>query len=143
MVIENMVKDDVHGVWEIENACFSQPWSEQAFYDELINPYGITLVAKCDGVVAGFLNVRDVCGEIYINNIAVSENFRGRGLGQALLLELEKREFVFITLEVRESNLPAISLYEKMGYEKIGLRKNFYEKPVENAILMTKFKLKD
>lgn len=143
MIIENMQKCDVLGVWKIENACFSQPWSEQAFYDELDNPYGVTLVAKREGEVAGFLNVRDVCGEIYINNIAVCEKFRGQGIAKALLSELEKREFEFITLEVRESNFSAISLYEKMGYEKIGLRKNFYEKPTENAILMTKFKLKD
>lgn len=143
MVIRNMTKNDVRGVWEIEKECFSLPWSEQAFYDELSNPYGVTLVAECDGKIAGFLNVRDVCGEIYINNIAVGGDFRRKGIGRGLLSELEKREFDFITLEVRESNFPAIALYEDMGYEKIGLRKNFYEKPTENAILMTKFRLKE
>lgn len=143
MIIRNMTESDVSAVAEIEKACFSLPWSEQAFYDELKNPYGVTFVADEDGEVAGFLNVRDVCGEIFINNVAVKENFRRKGIGEALLCELEKREFVFITLEVRESNLSAISLYEKCGYEKIGFRKNFYEKPTENAVLMTKFKLKE
>lgn len=140
MIIKNMEKSDVPFVAEIEKECFSMPWSEQAFYDELENPYGVTLVAVVEGTVAGFLNVRDVLGEIYINNIAVKRNYRRRGIAQKLLLELEKRAYDFITLEVRESNESAIKLYEKMDYKRVGVRRNFYEKPTENAILMTKTK---
>lgn len=140
VLIRNMTKADVPKVAIIEKENFSQPWSEKAFYDELENPFSVTLVADVNGEIAGFLNVRDVCGEIYINNIAVSENFRRQGLAKALLCKLEKRNFLFITLEVRKSNFGAIRLYEKLGYKKVGQRKDFYEKPVEDAILMTKTK---
>lgn len=142
MIVRNMTADDVAEVAKIERACFSQPWSERAFFEELDNPYGVTLVADIDGKIGGFLNVRDVMGEIFINNIAVSEEFRRQGAGRELLCQLEKRKFDFITLEVRESNLGAIKLYESCGYEKVGMRKNFYEKPCENAVLMTKFSKK-
>lgn len=140
VLIRNMTALDVPQVANIEKLCFSQPWSEKAFYEELENPFGVTLVADIDGEIAGFLNVRDVCGEIFVNNIAVKENFRRKNIGTMLLRELENREFSFITLEVRKSNLGAISLYESLGYEKVGERKDFYEKPCENAILMTKTK---
>lgn len=138
--IRNMTRDDVPEVARLERENFSQPWSEKAFYDELENPFGVTFVADINGEIAGFLNIRDVCGEIFINNIAVGENFRRKGVGQSLLVSLEEREFEFITLEVRQSNHGAICLYEKLGYEKVGQRKDFYEKPVEDAILMTKTK---
>ena len=74
--------------------------------------------------------------------MAVSAFYRRKGIAQLLMGKLWEctEEFAaFVTLEVRESNLPAISLYEKLGYERVGLRKNFYSSPVENAVLMTKF----
>lgn len=143
MIVRNMTENDVAAVALIEKECFSMPWSEQAFCEELENPYGITLVAEIDGEIAGFLNVRNVCGEIFVNNIAVTQKFRRKGIADSLLFELEKNNFEFITLEVRESNLGAIRLYEKNGYEKVGVRKKFYEKPTEDAWLMTKFSEKE
>lgn len=141
-----MSKEHIKAVTQIERECFSHPWSEAAFYDELENPMSLTIVALYtdDGKenVKGFVNVRIVNDEVYINNIAVSKDFRRMGLGKGLLLSLEEnvndKKASFITLEVRESNLPAISLYTSLGYKTVGKRKKFYRDPAEAAILMTK-----
>ena len=140
MKIAKMTEVDVPQVAKIEKDCFSQPWSIDAFYEELQNPYGLTLVAKSGDEVIGFINVRVLSGEVYINNIAVKESCRRRGVAQALLseLDLQLEDCDFFTLEVRKSNFSAIALYEKCGYIKVGARKNFYEKPTEDAIIMTK-----
>ena len=135
-----MTIETVEGVSKIERACFSEPWSVNAFIDELKNPDAITLAAL-DNEVVGFINARKILDEVYINNVAVSENFRRQHIAEQLLISLEnkvKDNSSFITLEVRKSNIPAQSLYEKLGYEVVGERKNFYQQPTENAILMTK-----
>ena len=135
-----MTIETVDGVFKIERACFSEPWSVNAFIDELKNPDAITLAAL-DNEVVGFINARKILDEVYINNVAVSENFRRQHIAEQLLISLEnkvKDNSSFITLEVRKSNIPAQSLYEKLGYEVVGERKNFYQQPTENAILMTK-----
>ena len=135
-----MTIETVEGVSKIEKACFSEPWSVNAFINELKNPDAITLAAL-DNQVVGFINARKILDEVYINNVAVSENFRRQHIAEQLLISLEnkvKDNSSFITLEVRKSNIPAQSLYEKLGYEVVGERKNFYQQPTENAILMTK-----
>ena len=144
-----MSKQHIKAVSQIERECFSNAWSENAFYQELENPMSLTLVALhindvlLNETVAGFVNVRIVNGEVYINNIAVSQPFRRMGYGKGLLLSLEdivrSENASFITLEVRESNFPAISLYASLGYKTVGKRKGFYRDPVENAVLMTKY----
>ena len=144
-----MSKDHIKAVSQIERECFSNAWSENAFYQELENPMSLTLVALhindvlSNETVAGFINVRIVNGEVYINNIAVSQPFRRMGFGKGLLLSLEdaarSENASFITLEVRESNFAAISLYASLGYKTVGKRKGFYRDPVENAVLMTKY----
>lgn len=138
--IQPMTRETVPGVAALERSCFTQPWSEEAFYAELDNSHAVTLVAVADSV-AGFVNARNLFGDVYINNIAVAEAFRRRKIAERLLLALEERikPFIFITLEVRKSNLPAQKLYEKMGYAVAGERKGFYSSPAENALLMTKF----
>lgn len=144
-----MNKQHIKAVSQIERECFSNAWSENAFYQELENPMSLTLVALHindllpNETVAGFVNVRIVNDEVYINNIAVSRPFRRMGYGKGLLLSLEdyvrSENASFITLEVRESNFPAISLYASLGYKTVGKRKGFYRDPVENAVLMTKY----
>ena len=144
-----MSKQHIKAVSQIEKECFSNAWSENAFYQELENPMSLTLVALhindvlSNETVAGFVNVRIIAGEAYINNIAVSQPFRRMGYGKGLLLSLEdvarSENASFITLEVRESNFPAISLYASLGYKTVGKRKGFYRDPVENAVLMTKY----
>lgn len=136
-----MNAEDIPAVAEIERECFSSPWSENALLESM---QGSTLfwVAKADERVLGYGGVDAVLGEGYVTNIAVSLPYRGFGLGTALTKAMvdycEQNDFAFITLEVRESNATAISVYEKLGFTKTAIRKNFYTAPKENAVLMTK-----
>lgn len=138
--LSNLKPEYVPQVAEIENQSFSLPWSEEAFYGELDNPLATYVVAVEEKHVLGFAGVHIIAGEGYITNIAVSENARRCGIGQMMLEKLTcicKSKCTFLTLEVRASNAPAISLYEKLGFENLGIRKGFYEKPVEDAVIMT------
>lgn len=125
---------------EIEAACFSQPWSEKTFYEELSNPNAHTYVAYCGSEAAGFLSAWEVCGEVSINNVGVLEDLRRRGIARALMERLlaDLSAAQSVTLEVRRSNAAAIALYESFGFERVGERKNFYSQPTEDALLMTK-----
>ena len=129
-----------------EQTCFSAPWTQQALAEELSNGQAHFLVAQSDGEVLGYLGVQEIAGEGYITNVAVFPKARGQGVATALLdkaaQDAARRDCAFLTLEVRESNAPAIALYEKMGYTQVGQRKNFYRDPPENALLYTKY-LKD
>ena len=107
---------------------------------ELDNPLATYVVAHSMGEVLGFAGVHIIAGEGYITNIAVSENARRRGIGEMMLeriIDICKGKCTFLTLEVRESNMGARALYEKFGFETIGIRKGFYEKPIEDAVIMT------
>ena len=126
---------------EIERACFHAPWSENMLREELGK--GIFLVAEQDGRTAGYVGCQTVLDEGYITNVAVSPDYRRQGIAraliEALLAKARENGLAFVTLEVRESNLAARRLYEKNGFEIVGKRKNYYEKPAEDAILMSKF----
>ena len=130
-------------VYILETECFSHPWSKQSLEEELNNETSLFLVAKEENEVIGYIGMSIVIDEGYIFNVAVREKYRNKGVATALINELvtygKKNNFSFITLEVRESNLPAISLYSKFGFIKAGERKNYYSNPKENAILMTKY----
>ena len=124
---------------EIERACFHAPWSENMLREELGK--GIFLVAEQDGRTAGYVGCQTVLDEGYITNVAVSPDFRRQGIARALIAELTAKagenKLAFVTLEVRESNAPAIALYTGAGFAPVGKRKNFYSNPTENAVLMT------
>ena len=139
---EPMKQEHIADIAEIERLCFSMPWSENALKDELTNENAHFLTALTFGRVSGYIGVIEICGEADITNVAVHPDFRRLGIGKKLLDTAEKealsRNCESITLEVRESNEAAISLYSGNGYETVGIRKNFYEKPTENAVLMTK-----
>mgnify|MGYP003413425329 CR=1 FL=1 len=141
-IIADMTADHISKIAELEKECFSQPWSENTLSQELLNENSHFLVALSDEVV-GYIGVQEICGEAYITNIAVFENHRKSGVGRALLKAAcnasKKRNCEFITLEVRESNFSAISLYESEGFEKAGVRKNFYSAPTENGVIYTKY----
>lgn len=142
IMIRKMIPEDLSRVCEIESDNFSVPWSEQSFLDSMEREDTVFLTAVADGAVAGYVGCYCVAGTGEITNVAVKDSMRRRGIG-GLLLEklyeegalLECEEFL---LEVRESNGPAIALYERQGFVKAGIRKNFYERPVENAVIMVK-----
>jgi len=140
--IQEMTTEDVPWVAELEKECFSLPWSEKALLDSLSLSYSAFLVAKSGDKVAGYGGVYITQDEAEITNIAVRSEYRQCGIGrmivEGIVEECAKRDVSTIILEVRQSNLPAISLYKKCGFEEIGTRKNFYEKPVENAVIMWK-----
>lgn len=139
--IAPMEKIDVAKIAELEKLCFSAPWSENAIAEELDNENAHFLVARFDRKVLGYIGIHEVCGEAYIDNIAVNPDYRRLGLGEKLLQAAQKNAFdrgcEFVTLEVRKSNENAISLYKKIGYQTVGERKNFYTNPTENAVIMT------
>lgn len=129
---------------EIERICFSLPWSYAQLETQMLAENNIFLVAENENSdILGYVGMMFVLDEGYISNIAVAPAFRRQGVADALLDALEchsrEKKLAFITLEVRESNVPAIALYSKHGFHSVGVRRNYYEKPRENAILMTKF----
>ena len=142
LTLENMAAEHIPQIALLEKECFSQPWSENALSDELKNENSHFLVAS-GGEVMGYIGVQEICGEAYITNVAVFEKYRKLGIGRALLRAAcngaKSRNCEFITLEVRESNQSAIALYESEGFEKAGIRKNFYSSPVENGVIYTKY----
>ena len=138
--ITQNAKDFVKEIAETEEKCFSEPWSESAVSEFLSYSYNGALVCLCDGEFAGYITYTAVCDEVQIANVATDPSFRRKGVGMYLVEELKKvaveKKSAVIMLEVRAGNIPAISLYEKAGFEKVGVRKNFYKKPDEDAILM-------
>ena len=128
-------------IQRIEQQSFSVPWTEQMLRMQLEPDSHVFLTAKSDDGVVGYVGMMYVLDEGYITNVAVRQDCRRRGIADALLDELECRArtlmLSFLTLEVRESNAPAVSLYEKRAYRVVGRRKHYYEKPTEDALLMT------
>ena len=134
-------KSEFGAIASLEKQCFSHPWSENAIKEGYENNTHF-LCFKQFGKVLGYVGVDVVLDEGYITNVAVLKIARRQGIGKKLLDALyefaKEKQLSFLTLEVRESNLSAISLYEKCGYKKVGVRKNFYSDPKENAILFTR-----
>ena len=130
----------------LENHCFSTPWSEDGFAEELTNPLAVFFVAqqKHTGEVLGYIGMHHILDEGYITNIAVFEHHRNEGIAHALMSHLFtyalEKEMSFITLEVRQSNEIAVSFYNKLHFQNLGARKNFYSNPTEHAWIMTVYK---
>ena len=126
---------------ELEKICFSEPWSEKALLEEIDNPAAYFVTVTEGEEILGYGGMHTVLGESYIDNIAVFPAYRGRGVGravtQALIEKAKENDGVFITLEVRASNVPAITLYRSLGFETAGIRKRFYTNPEEDAVIMT------
>ena len=129
-------------VAQLEKICFSDPWSENSVASELKNPLSCWLVAEEDGEVAGYIGSQTVMGETDMMNVAVHPDYRRRGIGEklveALVEALKSWESHCLTLEVRASNAPAKALYEKLGFTQVGLRKNYYRNPKEDALILRK-----
>ena len=142
MKILPMNEYHVAQVAELEKLCFSDPWSENSVASELKNPLSLWLIAEEDGVVCGYVGSQTVLGETDMMNIAVHPDCRRKGVAAALITELicrlKGQGSHILRLEVRESNAPAIALYKAMGFPQLGLRKNYYRNPKENALILGK-----
>lgn len=137
MNIEKFEEKHLDGVEKIEKTCFAHPWSREDLKNQIALDTSHFLVATVDGNVAGYMGLQIFGGEGYVTNVAVLPEYRKQGIAESLIREQMKNKMSFITLEVRESNLPAISLYTKCGFKNVGIRPNFYSAPTENAIIMT------
>lgn len=129
-------------VAELEKLCFSGPWSENSIRAELTNPLSLWLVALDGTHVVGYVGSQSVLGESDMMNIAVHEDYRGRGIAVALVQKLiailRENGNYQLTLEVRISNEPAKRLYEKLGFLEAGRRPNYYHNPKEDALILRK-----
>ncbi len=134
----------IDDILELEKRCFSMPWTREQLVSQLPDDMHIFLTAEdeCGGAI-GYIGLMYVLDEGYISNVAVSPEHRRQGIADMLLDELRLRaqakRLSFLTLEVRQSNMPARDLYKKHGYTEVGLRRNYYSRPTENAVLMTLF----
>lgn len=142
MQIDKLTKKDIGQVSRLEAECFSMPWSAKSFEEILDRSNALYLVAREKDRVIGYCGAYVILDEADINQVAVAPDCRGKGVGGRMLAELLKRlkqaGAEAVTLEVRKSNAPAIALYESLGFTVEGTRKNFYEKPAEDALIMWK-----
>ena len=138
IIIENMKPHHLDGVVNIEKICFAHAWTRADLEQQLNLDTSHFAVATVDEKVVGYMGLQVFCGEGYVTNVAVLPDFRRMGIAKKLIEYQMPNEMSFITLEVRESNLSAIKLYESCGFENVGIRPKFYTDPTENAIIMTK-----
>ena len=128
----------------LEKVCFSLPWTEQQIRSQLPDDsHEFIAAVDAGGELMGYVGMMHVLDEGYISNVAVAPEYRRQHVGSALIAELIKKAYdlqlKFLTLEVRESNIPAQRLYSSFDFLPAGIRKNYYDFPKENAIIMTKF----
>ena len=142
MIFTKMNETHVLQIAELEKICFSDPWSETSIASELNNKLSLWMVAIDNERVVGYVGSQTILGETDMMNIAVHPDYRKQGIGTALIVELigelELRGSHSLMLEVRASNTPAISVYEKLGFIEVGRRKNYYRNPKEDALIMRK-----
>ena len=140
--IQNMTDAHVVQVAEIEKLCFSDPWSKNSVASELNNRLSLWLVALDGDTVAGYVGSQSVLDQADMMNIAVHPDYRRQGIGRDLVLALadalKEKGVRGLMLEVRQSNAPAIALYEQLGFQQVGLRPNYYRHPRENALILRK-----
>lgn len=141
--IRRMREADLGEVRSIETQSFSNPWSEDTFRGEIQNSpvsFPMVVVEKPGDRVIGYIIFWHIREDVQVNNIAVHPDFRGRGIAEALMRhvidKVRANGATFMTLEVRVSNAPAVTLYRKLGFEVLGTRKNYYTHPDEDAYMM-------
>ena len=142
-IIVPMDRGHIPQIAALERECFSTPWSENMLSDALFDPKASFIVAEDgEGGVLGYAGLQVVLDEGYITNVAVRPECRRNGIAQKLLQVFldfaQAHKLAFLTLEVRASNYGAIALYGSRGFRSVGRRKNYYEHPKEDAIIMTK-----
>lgn len=141
MMFSPLLPAHIDQMEQIEIECFSVPWSREALEEELENPYAHYVVCT-DGAgnVLGYIGSRIVLDSADITNVAVRPVYRRRGIARQLvgrmLAQMAEKGVTGVLLEVRESNLPAQNCYAQAGFTVVGRRKNYYELPKEDALLM-------
>lgn len=137
-----MTSDHVMAIAALEKCCFSDPWSEKSVASELENPLSLWLVAVDGDTVTGYVGSQTVMDETDMMNVAVHPDYRRQGIGERLIMALtdalKDRGSRCLMLEVRASNDPAKKLYEKMGFQQVGRRPNYYRNPREDAWILRK-----
>ena len=145
ITFRKMTANDADAVAEIELKTFSMPWKREDFFRELNKNFAEYIVGEIDEKIVAYAGAWISFNEAEVMNVAVDENFRGLGIGKKLFAELIKicknRGATAITLEVRPSNLPAIKIYENFGLKSVGRRKNYYDNPTEDALIMWNTKI--
>lgn len=142
MRIRKLVLEDAPAIAELEKRCFSDPWSEKSIASEVHNPLAYWLVAEDGGEILGYIGSQSVLDAADVMNLAVSPDHRRKGIGEklikALTRHLQENGVIALLLEVRVSNAPAISLYEKLGFVQVGRRPRYYTNPREDALILRK-----
>lgn len=142
ITVERMKPEHVSRIVALEKECFSLPWSEKSIASELDNRLSLWLVAMDGQTLAGYIGSQTVMGEADMMNVAVESQYRRKGIAEQLVLSLiealKEKDATQLTLEVRTSNAPAISLYEKLGFVCVGKRPNYYKNPKEDALILRK-----
>ena len=142
MIYTEMKAEHVPQVAQLEKLCFADPWSEMSIASELQNLWAYWLVAVQDDMVVGYIGSQSTIDGTDVMNVAVHPDWRRQGIAEQLIEnlieELKERGSHALMLEVRASNAPAIALYGKMGFRQVGLRKNYYRNPKEDALILRK-----
>jgi len=146
--VRGAVAGDVKRVAELEKICFSSPWSEKSFFEEITgNEVACYVVAEIGEEIIGYAGAWLICDEGHITNVAVHPDFRGRGVAMALvstlISTLGENGASAYTLEVRASNEGAISLYWQLNFIECGVRKGYYDDNGEDAVIMWKIQVED
>jgi ribosomal-protein-alanine N-acetyltransferase len=142
VIYRRMTPEDVPVISRLEEETFSMPWSAPSFLEMISKEDARYYVAEKDGKILGGCGVLMIAGEGNITNVVIAPEARNQGIGTAMLRHLmaegDREGLTAYTLEVRVSNVAAIHVYEKLGFESAGIRPGFYEKPVEDAIIYWK-----
>lgn len=141
IIIRKARLDDTGDMFQIDEICFSLPWSEDAFFNEIeCNPNAHYYVAESDGSILGYIGYWEILDEAHITNVAVKPEYRTKGIGRMLIKKVidaaKKTNLYRLTLEVRVTNLPAKKLYSSFGFLEAGIRPKYYIDNGEDAIIM-------
>ena len=142
--MEYVLMDRTHvaAVAELERVCFNDPWSERSILSEVDNPLSLWVVALDGDRLVGYVGSQSVMGWADMMNLAVEPQYRKQGIGRnlvnILIEKLKQQEVACLTLEVRVSNLPAVTLYSELGFVEVGRRPGYYHKPKEDALILRK-----
>lgn len=137
-----MDRSHVEPICALEKLCFSDPWSVNSIASELTNPLSCWIVAMDEDTLVGYVGSQSVLGWADMMNLAVHPDYRRQHIAEklvnTLIDQLKKNQVTCLTLEVRLSNMPAIGLYEKMGFLTVGRRPGYYHNPREDALILRK-----